>query len=42
MNKSKQVSGRRIILGKVSRATEGGVYGAIEGSGLRTTAIQLS
>lgn len=42
MNKSKQASARRIVLGKVSRVTEGGVFGAIEGSGLRNTAIQLS
>jgi hypothetical protein len=42
MNQSKQVSARRIVLGKVSRVTEGGVYGAIEGAGLRTVAIQLS
>lgn len=42
MNKSKQVSIRRVVLGKVSRATQGGVYGTIEGAGLRTVAVQLS
>jgi len=42
MNQSKHVNVRRVVLGKVSRATQGGVYGSIEGSGLRTAAIQLS
>lgn len=42
MNKSKQSNVRRVVLGQVSRDTQGGVYGTIEGAGLRETGIQLS
>lgn len=42
MKNSKKPSDRRIVLGTVSRATEGGVFGTIEGAGLRETGIQLS
>lgn len=40
MTKSKQIHGRK-ILGKISGATQGGVYGSIETSGLRNAAIRL-
>jgi hypothetical protein len=40
MTKSKQIQSRK-ILGRISRATQGGVYGSIETAGLRNAAIQL-
>ncbi|HEY0630354.1 MAG TPA: hypothetical protein VGD23_13600 [Sphingomicrobium sp.] len=41
MKKLSETAAPKRVLGRVSSATQGGVYGAIETSGLRNTAIEL-
>ena len=42
MQNSKLLNTRRIELGSVSRATQGGAFGVIERVGLYTSAVRLS